>query len=138
MKRRRYEDVHRASLRWPSTAFTYVGIDNENTLGEDYAGEVRLIVIAPSTTLTRDDSEWEDWNRLYETATDVKEFSRRSVGSGILFAGCIRIIRRLQSCGRCSSIVQRGMRCLMGRCRGVHRFGCILDGRFASHRRFAS
>lgn len=39
MKARRYTDVHRASLRWPSSAFHYEGIDNEDTAGADYNGE---------------------------------------------------------------------------------------------------
>lgn len=41
MKRRRYVDVHRAALRWPSAAFTYIGIDNEEDKGGDYEGERR-------------------------------------------------------------------------------------------------
>lgn len=41
MKRRRFEDVHRAALRWPTTAFRYVGIDNEGQSEADYEGEVR-------------------------------------------------------------------------------------------------
>ncbi|GAA6029053.1 hypothetical protein JCM8097_001570 [Rhodosporidiobolus ruineniae] len=39
MKRRRYEDVHRASVRWPSSAFKYIGIDNEGETSGDYEGE---------------------------------------------------------------------------------------------------
>lgn len=35
----RYEDVHRAAIRWPSKAFQYIGIDNESQKGEDYDGE---------------------------------------------------------------------------------------------------
>lgn len=41
MKRRRYEDVHRMALRWPSRAFTYIGIDNDHEQEADYLGEVR-------------------------------------------------------------------------------------------------
>lgn len=41
MKQRRYEDVHRAALRWPASAFRYIGIDNENETDVDYDGEVR-------------------------------------------------------------------------------------------------
>ncbi|GAA5974747.1 hypothetical protein JCM11641_007250 [Rhodosporidiobolus odoratus] len=39
MKRRRYEDIHRASVRWPSGAFKYIGIDNEGETSGDYEGE---------------------------------------------------------------------------------------------------
>ncbi|GAA6013637.1 hypothetical protein JCM10207_004798 [Rhodosporidiobolus poonsookiae] len=39
MKRRRYEDVHRAALRWPASAFKYIGIDNEGETSGDYEGE---------------------------------------------------------------------------------------------------
>ncbi|BGP18656.1 hypothetical protein JCM10213v2_006722 [Rhodosporidiobolus nylandii] len=39
MKRRRYEDVHRASVRWPASAFKYIGIDNEGETAGDYEGE---------------------------------------------------------------------------------------------------
>ncbi|GAA5856611.1 hypothetical protein JCM8547_005890 [Rhodosporidiobolus lusitaniae] len=39
MKRRRYEDVHRASIRWPMSAFKYIGIDNEGETSGDYEGE---------------------------------------------------------------------------------------------------
>lgn len=42
MKRQRFEDVHRAALRWPQTAFSYVGIDNEEGAAEAYSGEVRF------------------------------------------------------------------------------------------------
>lgn len=41
MKRLRYEDVHRASVRWPNSAFRYIGIDNEGETKADYEGEVR-------------------------------------------------------------------------------------------------
>ncbi|KAK4050823.1 hypothetical protein OIV83_003245 [Microbotryomycetes sp. JL201] len=39
MKRRRYEDVHRAALRWPKSKFTYIGIDNDHDVEADYEGE---------------------------------------------------------------------------------------------------
>ncbi|BGP02181.1 hypothetical protein RTBOTA2_005060 [Rhodotorula toruloides] len=39
MKRRRYEDVHRAAVRWPASAFKYIGIDNEGDVQGDYEGE---------------------------------------------------------------------------------------------------
>ncbi|ORY89035.1 hypothetical protein BCR35DRAFT_300816 [Leucosporidium creatinivorum] len=39
MKRRRYEDVHRHALRWPSHAFNYIGIDNDHEQEADYLGE---------------------------------------------------------------------------------------------------
>ncbi|SCZ88958.1 BZ3500_MvSof-1268-A1-R1_Chr1-1g00856 [Microbotryum saponariae] len=39
MKRKRYQDVHRAALRWPSTAFKYIGIDNDHDVEADYQGE---------------------------------------------------------------------------------------------------
>jgi hypothetical protein len=41
MKQQRYEDVHRAALRWPRTAFRYIGIDNDTDVEADYLGEVR-------------------------------------------------------------------------------------------------
>ena len=41
MKRQRYEDVHRAALRWPARAFEYHAIDNDHAVEADYAGEVR-------------------------------------------------------------------------------------------------
>ena len=47
MKRRRYEDVHRAALRWPASAFRYIGIDNENETDVDYNGEVRPSSLVP-------------------------------------------------------------------------------------------
>ncbi|GAA5991713.1 hypothetical protein JCM10908_001103 [Rhodotorula pacifica] len=39
MKRTRYEDVHRAAIRWPIDKFEYVGIDNEGDTRADYEGE---------------------------------------------------------------------------------------------------
>lgn len=39
MKRERYEDVHRAAVRWSSAAFHYIGIDNEGDTTESYTGE---------------------------------------------------------------------------------------------------
>ncbi|GAA5867819.1 hypothetical protein JCM3774_005867 [Rhodotorula dairenensis] len=39
MKRARYEDVHRAAIRWPIDKFEYVGIDNEGDTTADYQGE---------------------------------------------------------------------------------------------------
>ncbi|GAA6049275.1 hypothetical protein JCM3770_005917 [Rhodotorula araucariae] len=39
MKRRRFTDVHRAALRWPASAWRYVGIDNEGDTARDYDGE---------------------------------------------------------------------------------------------------
>ncbi|SCV71690.1 BQ2448_3278 [Microbotryum intermedium] len=39
MKRKRYQDVHRAALRWPQTAFKYIGIDNDHDVEADYRGE---------------------------------------------------------------------------------------------------
>ncbi|GAA5915630.1 hypothetical protein JCM6882_002368 [Rhodosporidiobolus microsporus] len=39
MKRRRYEDVHLASVRWPKSAARYIGIDNEGETSGDYEGE---------------------------------------------------------------------------------------------------
>lgn len=40
MKRKRYEEVHRAALRWPASAFAYIGIDNEGpNTDADYEGE---------------------------------------------------------------------------------------------------
>jgi hypothetical protein len=41
MKRARYEDVHRAAIRWPMDKFEYIGIDNEGDTTADYEGEVR-------------------------------------------------------------------------------------------------
>ena len=49
MKRRRFEELHRAALRWPAERFVYVGIDAED--GADAAtakqGEVRRDVVHP-------------------------------------------------------------------------------------------
>lgn len=39
MKRERYEDVHRAAIRWPLDSFDYIGIDNEGNTDEAYSGE---------------------------------------------------------------------------------------------------
>lgn len=40
MKRKRYESIHRTSIRYPATAFRYIGIDNaEENAEKDYAGE---------------------------------------------------------------------------------------------------
>ncbi|TKA52109.1 hypothetical protein B0A53_04769 [Rhodotorula sp. CCFEE 5036] len=39
MKRARYEDVHRAAIRWPMDKFEYIGIDNEGDTTADYEGE---------------------------------------------------------------------------------------------------
>ncbi|KAK4704890.1 hypothetical protein P7C70_g1323, partial [Phenoliferia sp. Uapishka_3] len=39
MKRQRFEDVHRAALRWSPMAFKYIGIDNEDGNKEAYDGE---------------------------------------------------------------------------------------------------
>lgn len=39
MKRKRYETVHRESLRWSSANFDYISIDNEGNVEADYAGE---------------------------------------------------------------------------------------------------
>ncbi|GAA5922133.1 hypothetical protein JCM3775_003502 [Rhodotorula graminis] len=39
MKHRRFTDVHRAAVRWPLSAWKYVGIDNEGDTAGDYAGE---------------------------------------------------------------------------------------------------
>lgn len=44
MKRQRYEEVHRAALRWPSHAFSYIGIDNDHEQEADYLGEVSLLL----------------------------------------------------------------------------------------------
>ncbi|GAA6016156.1 hypothetical protein JCM8202_005432 [Rhodotorula sphaerocarpa] len=41
MKAQRYDAVHRASIRWPSDRFRYVGIDNEGDTSRDYEGERR-------------------------------------------------------------------------------------------------
>lgn len=41
MKRQRFEDVHRAALRWPQLQFKYIGIDNEVGTSDAYSGEVR-------------------------------------------------------------------------------------------------
>lgn len=43
MKRQRYEEVHRAALRWPSHAFNYIGIDNDHEQEADYLGEVSCL-----------------------------------------------------------------------------------------------
>ncbi|KAI5480430.1 hypothetical protein MNV49_000583 [Pseudohyphozyma bogoriensis] len=39
MKRRRFEEIHRAALRWPISAFKYVGIDNDEVSMEAFEGE---------------------------------------------------------------------------------------------------
>lgn len=39
MKRRRYEEVHRAAVRWSPATFRYIGIDNEGETAQDYLGE---------------------------------------------------------------------------------------------------
>ncbi|KAM0790823.1 hypothetical protein ACM66B_004668 [Microbotryomycetes sp. NB124-2] len=39
MKRKRYEEVHRAALRWPKSKFNYIGIDNDHDVDADYEGE---------------------------------------------------------------------------------------------------
>ena len=40
MKAKRYAEVHRAAIRWPASAFNYIGIDNEGNTDADYLGEV--------------------------------------------------------------------------------------------------
>ncbi|GAA6016270.1 hypothetical protein JCM11491_006798 [Sporobolomyces phaffii] len=40
MKAARFTSLHRRALRWPTTAFTYIGIDNEGETSQDYAGEL--------------------------------------------------------------------------------------------------
>ena len=40
MKAKRYAEVHRAAIRWPASAFNYIGIDNEGNTEADYLGEV--------------------------------------------------------------------------------------------------
>lgn len=49
MKHRRFTDVHRAAVRWPLSAWKYIGIDNEGDTAADYAGEVRSL--SPSLLL---------------------------------------------------------------------------------------
>ena len=39
MKSKRYAEVHRAAIRWPASAFNYIGIDNEGNTDADYLGE---------------------------------------------------------------------------------------------------
>ncbi|GAA5876767.1 hypothetical protein JCM16303_006280 [Sporobolomyces ruberrimus] len=39
MKSARFTSLHRRALRWPSTAFNYIGIDNEGETSMDYVGE---------------------------------------------------------------------------------------------------
>lgn len=49
MKHRRFTDVHRAAVRWPLSAWKYVGIDNEGDTAGDYAGEVRPSLLLSSS-----------------------------------------------------------------------------------------
>ncbi|GAA5940704.1 uncharacterized protein JCM15063_006333 [Sporobolomyces koalae] len=39
MKAARFTELHRRALRWPATAFHYIGIDNEGHTEADYEGE---------------------------------------------------------------------------------------------------
>lgn len=39
MKSRRFIDLHRLALRWPLSAFNYIGIDNDGETSMDYEGE---------------------------------------------------------------------------------------------------
>ncbi|KAM0754283.1 hypothetical protein T439DRAFT_332632 [Meredithblackwellia eburnea MCA 4105] len=59
MKRPRFEDVHRAALRWPIESWRYFGIDDEGDVREAYEGEgvsgrwkacawARLLVLSPT------------------------------------------------------------------------------------------
>jgi hypothetical protein len=42
MKRRRFEDLHRKAIRWPSSKFQYIGVDvaDEGARAEGWKGEV--------------------------------------------------------------------------------------------------
>ncbi|GAA5839997.1 hypothetical protein JCM3766R1_000636 [Sporobolomyces carnicolor] len=39
MKSARFTALHRKALRWPASAFNYIGIDNEGETSQDYEGE---------------------------------------------------------------------------------------------------
>lgn len=41
MKRRRFEQLHRAAIGWPADRFAYVGIDDAGDTTEHYAGELK-------------------------------------------------------------------------------------------------
>jgi hypothetical protein len=39
MKRSRFTDIHRRALKFPDSAFTYIGIDDVGETGQSYLGE---------------------------------------------------------------------------------------------------
>jgi hypothetical protein len=59
MKRRRFEELHRKAIRWPSSKFRYVGVDvvDEAARAEGWKGEVSLnsgrIISCPETFFRR-------------------------------------------------------------------------------------
>ncbi|KAF7984264.1 hypothetical protein HWV62_16108 [Athelia sp. TMB] len=53
MKRRRFEELHREALRWPTSRFDYVGIDAEKDGKAAQAGEVKVSIAPWQMVLSR-------------------------------------------------------------------------------------
>jgi len=50
MKRQRFEELHRAAIRWPKSRFSYVGIDVKGDTSAAYKGEVRPLHLSVQKT----------------------------------------------------------------------------------------